>query len=119
MDLTPVVSAEEVFAVSEKIRWLALTSDTGDVILNRMRPGVQSHSPRQVDEEFVKLGPLMLMGVAEKYAEYLKGVECLVVWYKLVTCVYARLGSQIISVSIEREDEAVSKFVTWLRKKKS
>ncbi len=118
MDLTPIVSAEEVFAVSEKIRWVALTSDSGDVVLNQMRPGVQSHSPRKVDEEFVKLGPLMLMGVAEKNAEYMKGVGSIVIWYELAACVFARLGSQVISSSIEKDVEAVSKFLAWLEEKK-
>ena len=62
------VTAEEVFAVSRKIRWVALTTETGEVILNQMRPGVVSYSSKDVDEEFVTLGPLTLLGVAEKYS---------------------------------------------------
>lgn len=115
----PVVSAEEVFAVNKKIRWMALTTERGDVVLNQVRPGVQSHSPTQADEEFVRLGPLTLLGVAEKYSEYLKGVDSVVVWFGLAVCVYSRLGSQVISVSIEKQFEALSQFLTWLEKKRS
>ncbi len=116
---TPVVTAEEVFAVNKKIRWVALTTDRGDVVLSQMRPGIQSYSPAQADEEFVKLGPLTLLGIAEKYSEYLRGVDNVVVWFGLAVCAYARLGTQVISVSIEKEMEALSQFLTWLEKKRS
>ena len=118
MSLRPIVTAEEVFAVSKKIRWVALTTDRGDVVLSQMRPGIQSHSPAQSDEEFAKLGPLTLLGITEKYSEYLNGVDSIVVWFGLVACVYSRLGSQVISVSIEKDVEAVSQFLTWLEKKR-
>lgn len=114
---TPVVTAEEVFGASEKIRWVALTTDRGDVILNQMRPRVKSHSPAQFDQDFVKLGPLTLLGVAEKYSQYLTGVDSIIVRFGLVDCVYARLGSQVISVSMEKEIEALSRFLNWLEKK--
>jgi hypothetical protein len=113
---TPVVTVDEVFAVNSKIRWVGLTTAGGEVVLNQMRPGVQSHSPTQADEEFVKLGPLTLLGVAERYSEYLKGVDSVVVWFGLAVCVYARLGSQVISVSIEKDTEALSQFLNWLNK---
>lgn len=109
--------AGEVFAVSEKMRWVALTTDRGDVILNRMRPGLESYSPKEVDEEFVKLGPLTLIGVAEKYDEYLKGVEYAVVGFGTAICVYARLGSHVISVSLEKDQEALARYLAWLGKK--
>lgn len=116
---TPVVTADEVFAVSKKIRWVALTTERGDVVLNQVRPGVKSYSPTQADEEFVRLGPLTFLGVAEKYSEYLNGVDSVVVWFGLAVCAYSRLGSQVISVSIEKETEPLSQFQTWLEKKKS
>lgn len=108
-----------MFAVSKKIRWVALTTARGDAVLNQMRPGVESYSSAQADEEFVRLGPLSLLGIAEKYSGYLKGVDSVVVWFGLVACVYSRLGSQVISVSIEKDNEAVSQFLSWLEKKKS
>ncbi len=107
---------EEVFAVSEKMRWVALTTDRGDVVLNQMRPGLASYSPKEFDEEFVRLGPLTLIGVAEKYSEYLKGVEYVVVGFGTAICVYARLGSQVISVSLEKDQEALTHYLAWLAK---
>ncbi|MGD0175591.1 MAG: hypothetical protein ABSC50_02060 [Candidatus Bathyarchaeia archaeon] len=113
----PVVTADEVFAVSEKVRWVALALDRGDVLLNQMRPGVQSYSSPQFDREFVTLGPLTVLGVCEKYSEYVKGVDYVVVWFGLVACVYARLGGQVLAVSIERDRQAVVDFLGWLERK--
>ncbi len=109
--------AEEVFAVSEKVRWLALTTDRGEVILNQMWPGLVSYSPKEVDEQFVGLGPLTLLGVAEKYSEYLKGVEYVVVGCGTAILVFARLGSHVISVSLEKDQEALARYLAWLAKK--
>ncbi len=108
--------AEEVFAVSQKIRWVALTTDRGEIILNQMRPGLASYSPTEFDEEFVRLGPLTLLGVAEKYSEYLKGVEYVVVGFGSAICVYARLGFHVISVSLEKDQEALARYLAWLAK---
>lgn len=113
----PVVTAEEVFAVNGKVRWVALASNKGDVLLSQNRPGVPSHSPAAFDREFAALGPLTIIGVCEKYSEYLKGVEHVVVWYGIVACVYARIGTQILAVSIEKDSEAILAFEHWLERK--
>jgi len=115
--LNPVVTAEEVFTVNEKVRWVALTSERGEVLLNQMRAGVESYSTPEFDREFVGLGPLTILGVCERYSEYLKGVDCVVVWYRLVVSVYARLGAQVLAVSIERDRQAVVSLLEWLEKK--
>jgi hypothetical protein len=113
------VTTKEVFDIDEKIRWLALTTKSGQVIVNQMRPGVESYSPTGVDEEFAELGPLTLLGVAEKYSDYLKGVEWIAVHFGLAVCVYSRLGSQVISVSIEKSPDAITKYETWLARKRA
>ncbi len=113
----PLVTADEVFAVNGRVRWVALASDKGDVLMNQMRPGLQSHSPTDVDREFVTLGPLTIIGVCEKYSEYLKGVEYVVVWFGLAVCIYARLGAQILAVSIEKDRDAIVAFEEWLEGK--
>ena len=114
---TPIVTPDEVFAVNKKIRWVALATDKGEVILNRMRPGVRSRTPEGVDEEFVTLGPLTMLGVAEKYSKYLEGVENVAVWYGLMAHIYARLGHQVIAVSIEKDRLALVSFLDWLEGK--
>ena len=115
----PVLRLEEVFAVSNKIRWVGLTTAGGEVVLNQMRPNVRSHTPTEVDEEFITLGPLTVLGVAEKYSKYLKEVEDVVVHYALVIHVFARLGSQILDVSMEKDNEALFQFLSWLNRKKA
>lgn len=117
--VTPIISPEEIFQVNKKIRWAALTTDRGDVIYSQQRPGVESFSPAQVDEEFIQLGPLTLLGTAEKYSEYLRGVDHVVVWFGVAISVYSRVGSQVISVTIEKDLDALSQFLSWLENKKS
>jgi len=117
--LTPVVLPEEIFRVNKKIRWAALTTDRGDVIFNQQRLGVESFSPAQFDEEFIQLGPLTLLGTAERYSEYLRGVDHVVVWFGAVIAVFSRVGSQVLSVTIEKDRDALSEFLDWLENKKS
>ncbi len=69
----PVLNADEVFAVDEKVRWVGLaSSDKGDVLLNQMRQGVHSYSTPEIDDEFAALGPLTTLGVCERYSESLR-----------------------------------------------
>jgi len=114
----PVVTADEIFAVNKKIRWAALASSRGEVLLSEMRANVKSYSPPQFDKEFVSLGPLTILGVCERYADYLNGVDYVAVYYRVAVCVYARLGSQVLAVSIERDQQAVGTFLEWLERKR-
>lgn len=118
MDEDPVVTAEEVFGVDGKIRWVALTSNSGRVILNEMRPGVESATSEAVDESLSQLGPLTVLGVVERYSQYLKGVDWVTVHFGLMTHVYSRLGSQVISVSVENDRDAIGRFEAWLERKR-
>jgi len=116
---TPIVTADEVFAANNKIRWVGLATAGGEVILNQMRPNVKSLTSTEVDEEFITLGPLTVLGVAEKYSEFLNGVEDIVAHYGLVIHVFSRLGSQILDVSMEKDNEALFQFISWLNRKKA
>lgn len=115
---TPIVSAEEVFAVNSSVRWVGLVTAKGEVVLNKMRTGVESYSPHQIDEEYLRLGPLTMLGVEERYSKYLKGVQEIVVYYGVTASVYARLGSQIIGVSIEKDEHALADVRAWLKTKR-
>ena len=116
---TSVVSAEAVFAVNENVRWVGLVSASGNVLFTDMRPGIKSRSSKEFDEEFLTLGPLTMLGVAEKYSPYLQELEAMVVWYGILAMVYARLGSQIVAISIEDREDALSDVRSWLKKKKT
>jgi hypothetical protein len=116
----PIVTADEVFAINKNIRWVGLVTEKGEVLFSQMRPGVQSHSPTSFDEETLSLGPLTLLGVAERYSEYLQGVEMITVWYGLTVEVYSWLGSQVIDISVETgHDEALAEIRAWLKQKKA
>ena len=117
--ITPTVSPEEVFRVDKKIRWAALTSDRGEVVYCQQRPTFESFSPTLFDQEFVQLGPLTLLGTAEKYSQYLEGVDHIVVWFGAVVGVFSRIDSQVLSVTIEKDLAVLSQFLEWLEDRKS
>jgi len=114
-EMTPVVDADRIFAINNKVRWVGLVTAKGEVVLNQMRPGVQSYSPSELDAEFLRLGPLTLLGVEERYSQYMQGVMEIVVYYGLTVSVYARLGSQVIAISIEDDRNALSEVRAWLK----
>ena len=114
-EMTPVVDADRIFAINNKVRWVGLVTAKGEVVLNQMRPGVQSYSPSELDAEFLRLGPPTLLGVEERYSQYMQGVMEIVVYYGLTVSVYARLGSQVIAISIEDDRNALSEVRAWLK----
>ena len=114
-EMTPVVDADRIFAINNRVRWVGLVTAKGEVVLNQMRPGVQSYSPSELDAEFLRLGPLTLLGVEERYSQYMQGVMEIVVYYGLTVSVYARLGSQVIAISIEDDRNALSEVRAWLK----
>jgi len=113
------LNVEDVFAVNENVRWVGLVSARGDVMLNKMRPGLKSSSPQEFDEEFLKLGPMTTLGVAERYSPYLQELEAVVVWHELTALIYSRLGSQVVAISVENHQGTISVVRSWLKKKKA
>jgi hypothetical protein len=118
-DESPLVTADEVFAINPHIRWVGLVSVNGNVLLNEVRTGFKSASSRESDEEYLKLGPLTLLGVAEQYCPHLKELEAVVACYGLMTHVHARVGSQVIVISTETRERVLSDIRDWLKKKKA
>ena len=116
---SPVVSPDEVFAVNENVRWVGLVSAKGEVIFSKMRTGIKSVSPQEFDNEFLQLGPLTLLGVAEKYCPHLRELEAVVACYGRMMHVHARLGPQVIVIAIEDRGHALSDIRIWIRKKKA
>jgi len=58
--LTP----EEVFRLHPKIRWAALSRESGMVVFSQMRPGVVSYTSDAEDRAFMEMGPLLMTGLA-------------------------------------------------------
>ena len=113
------LNVEDVFAVNENVRWVGLVSARGDVMLNKMRPGLKSSSPQEFDEEFLKLGLMTMLGVAERYSPYRQELEAVVVWHELTVLIYSRLGSQVVAISVENHQGTISVVRSWLKKKKA
>jgi len=49
----------------------------------------------------------------------LQELEAMVVWYGLMAMIYARLGSQVVAISIEDRENALSDVRSWLKKEKA
>jgi len=114
-----VVTADEVFAINENVRWVGLVSAKGDVIFSKMRAGTKSATSQEFDEEFLQLGPLTLLGVAEKYSPHLLELESIAACYGSMTHVYARLGAQVIVIATENRERALSDVRKWIKKKRA
>jgi hypothetical protein len=118
-DQPSVVSAEEVFAIDEHVRWVGLISARGDVIFSEMRAGIKSVSPQKFDEDYLTLAPLTLLGVAERFSPHLREPEAIVAWYGQIGLIHSRLGPQIIVISIDGKGEGLLKVKAWLESKKA
>lgn len=114
-----VVNPDEVFAINKSVRWVGLVSAQGEVIFSEMRAGIKSATSQEFDEEFLQLGPLTLLGVAEKYSPHIRELEAVVACYGLMMHVHARLGAQVIVIAIENRQQALSDVRRWIKKKKA
>ena len=114
-----VVSPDEVFAINENVRWVGLVSAKGEVMFSETRAGLKSASPKEFDEEFLQLGPLTLLGVAEKYSLHLGELEALVACYGPMMHIHARLGADVVVIAIENRQHALSDIRGWIKKKKA
>ena len=60
-----------------------------------------------------------MLGVAEQFSPYLNELEAIVVWYGLMALLYARLGQQVVAISIEDRDNALVEVRDWLKRKQA
>jgi hypothetical protein len=98
----PPLTAEDVFKVHPKIRWVALASDRGEVIFDQQRPGVRSFSPRDADRAFAQMGPLIISGVCERLSPWTGRVASVVIDYEKVTSLITKVKGGYLCMTLEK-----------------
>lgn len=103
----PELTPELIFNLHPKIRWAALSTDKGEVVFVRMRPGLESLSPENADQAFMQLSPMMLQGVCERLAPWAGPVEAIVTSYEKIVLVVRKVDKQFLALTINREDKEI------------
>ena len=60
--------ADEIFLIHPKIRWAGLTTNKGQIIFSKMRPGVESYTPEEDDRFLMEFGALIMNGITQRSA---------------------------------------------------
>jgi hypothetical protein len=98
----PKPTPEDIFRLHSGIRWAGLTSQKGEVIFSRMRPGIQSLTPEQDDQYLLQFGALIMNGVCQRSSDWLGGCAYVQVGYERVIQLILRLGTDYLAVTVEK-----------------
>jgi hypothetical protein len=98
------ITPEHIFQLHPKIRWVGMSTDQGEVLFIRMRPGIESLSPEDTDLSFVQLGPMILQGVCERLVPWAGPLETVVSSYAKVVLIVTKLGKWYLALTINKED---------------
>jgi hypothetical protein len=111
-DVKMAITSEEIFRLHPKIRWVAFSSDNGEVIFSQMRPGVESYTSNAEDKFFMELGPLFMTSLAERLTPSRKagGVDSIVVNLGMDSVFLMKVEKGYLALSADRAD-AVEVFV--------
>jgi hypothetical protein len=107
--MTPI-GPKTVFDLHPKIRWAALSTELGEVIFSEMRPGVESHTPAEVDRSFMRLGPLVMTGISERLtpAREVGQVDNIIINFEKDSVLLRKTGQGYLAVSVERPTAATT-----------
>lgn len=116
--MMPTLSAEDVFKLHPKIRWVGLASNRGEVIFVQQRPGVKSHSPEEADRAFVQMGPLIISGVCERLSPWTGRVGSIVINYEKVTSLITKVKDGYLCLTVEKQNapQTILEVLESLRK---
>ncbi len=97
-ELTP----EDVFRVHPKIRWAGFTTERGDVIFAKMRPGVESLTPAEDDTFLLQFGALIMNGVTQRSGPWLGHCEYVAIAYEKTTQLIMKLKQRYLSLTVDK-----------------
>jgi hypothetical protein len=98
------LTAEQVFRLHERIRWAAYTTESGQVVFCKMRPGVASYTSEEVDRSFMELGPHMMLGMSERMSssEGTGKVESVIISFKNSSILLTKLKHGFLAISADK-----------------
>jgi hypothetical protein len=100
------ITPEEIFKMHPRIRMVELASEFGQPIFQKMRDGLQSISPDELDDEFLRIGPHVITGFCRKYEPWYGSLSGLVVYHDKITILIAQLSDNFLVVSFDPDTPA-------------
>jgi len=93
--------ADEVLKSDSRIRYVGIIDNQLNVLVSRMREGVQSLTSDEADRHYMQIAPNILIDVAEKLIPVTGRVESVTIRYEKLFMVYFRLVNFTIVLSFE------------------
>ena len=93
--------ADEVFRSDARIRYVGVVDNHLNVLVSRMREGIQTLTSDESDRHYMQVAPNILIDVAEKLSPRLGQIESVTIRYEKLFMVYFRLESHTIVLSFE------------------
>jgi len=95
------LTAEDVFAIHPKIRWAGLTTEKGEVIFAKMRPGVKTFTPEEDDRFLLQFGALIMNGVTQRSGPWLGNWEYMAIGYEKTIQLIVKLKEKYLALTVE------------------
>jgi len=105
-----LISPKLAFDLDPRIRWVALSTELGEVVFSEMRPGVHSHTLPEVDRAFMKLGPLVMTGISERLtpAGEVGPVDDVIINFEKDSVLLKKIGRGYLALSVDRANAALT-----------
>lgn len=106
---------EEIFALDEGIRYVGILDRNHKLVESRMRPGVRSLTPEEVDKKFTSHASPIILDVCSQLTDQLGDLLQVTVRYRKVALVFFLYKSQIVALSLD--PASIQQVLEKLRRK--
>ena len=114
-------TADDIFRLDPRIRWVGLVEEEGNVLFSGIRPGRDTESAVDL-KEFMRLNPLLIIGASERLTKLTGEVDTVTVACKEETMHLLRSNRRIMVVSVKNQgklsldgQEPTGKLLTSLK----
>ncbi len=101
MNKTPDRLADELFALDERVRYVAVLDRNHKLVESRMRSAVHSLTPQEYDRKFMGSVPPIVMDTLSQLEPQCGPVNHVSIQYEKVDMIFFPLNTQIIALSLE------------------
>lgn len=101
-----MLTPDDVFRLHAKIRWAALSLESGMVVFSQMRSGIESLTPDDEDRAFMEMGPLFMTSMAMRLTPLGKAgkLECVIACFEKDCVLMAKVHDGFLAMSVEAAD---------------
>ncbi len=92
---------DRIFEIDERIRYVGIVDRTYRVIASRMRPGISSLTPTEVDWNFVAIVPPMMLDSAKRLEKDCGPFQIMTIRYRKLMIAIYRGDRYIIMLSFD------------------